>query len=49
MAGSKNANKNNAASSNVTTTTNLPGLKNIEVIVSHPMVIKENSSKPVKE
>jgi hypothetical protein len=31
------------------TTTNLPGLKGIPVIVSQPMIIKENSSKPAKK
>jgi len=30
-------------------TTNLPGMKGIPVIVSRPMIIKENSSKPAKK
>jgi len=29
--------------------TNLPGLKGIPVIVSQPMIVKENSSKPRKK
>jgi hypothetical protein len=30
------------------TTTNLPGMKGIPVIVTRPMIVKENSSKPKK-
>jgi len=30
------------------TTTNLPGLKGVPVIVTRPMILKENSSKPKK-
>ena len=30
------------------TYTNLPGLKGVPVIVSKPMIVKENSSKPKK-
>jgi hypothetical protein len=47
MARSKNTTKSGDSSSIVTTTTNLPGLKNVEVIVSYPMILKENSSKPI--
>jgi len=32
-----------------TTTTNLPGLQGIQVIVSKPALIKENSSKVTKK
>ncbi|HEY4290404.1 MAG TPA: hypothetical protein VGN00_25060 [Puia sp.] len=31
-----------------TVLTNLPGLKGIPVIVSQPLILKENSSKPIK-
>jgi len=47
----KHRNKNNINSDPgivITTTTNLPGLKGIQVIVPQPIVIKENSSKPSK-
>lgn|GEM_PF-3597663 len=30
-------------------TTNLPGMKDVPVIVSRPMILKENSSKPAKK
>jgi len=44
------ANSKNKDSRNIKTTfTNLPGLKGIKVIVSQPMIIKENSSKPIKK
>jgi hypothetical protein len=44
------ANSKNKDSRRVKTKlTNLPGLKNIPVIVSQPMIIKENSSKPIKK
>jgi len=49
MSRSKNITKeDNASGALPTTLTNLPGLKNIKVIVSYPMIVKENSSKPVK-
>jgi hypothetical protein len=32
-----------------TVLTNLLGLKGIPVIVSQPMILKENSSKPIKK
>jgi len=32
-----------------TVLTNLPGLKGIPVIVSQPLILKENSSKPIKK
>jgi hypothetical protein len=32
-----------------TTTTNLPGLRDVKVIVSQPSLIKENSSKITKK
>jgi hypothetical protein len=47
----KHRNKSNPKSDAgiaTTTTTNLPGLKGIQVIVPQPIVIKENSSKPSK-
>jgi len=44
------SNSKNKGSRRVKTTlTNLPGLKNIPVIVSQPMILKENSSKPIKK
>ena len=40
------ANQNGTTSSTTTTTTtNLPGLDNVQVVVSKPYLIKENSSK----
>jgi hypothetical protein len=51
----KNKTKNNCGTENnasistssaaTTTTSNLPGLDNVQVIISHPLLIKENSSK----
>jgi len=36
-------------SATTTTTTNLPGLRDVEVIVSTPSLVKENSSKVSKK
>lgn len=38
-----------ASSATTTITTQLPGLRDVEVIVSHPSLIKENSSKITKK
>jgi hypothetical protein len=37
------------SSTNTTTTTKLPGLRDVEVIISQPSLIKENSSKVTKK
>jgi hypothetical protein len=42
-------NKKDTEKFEITTTSNLPGLKGVPVIVSQPMIIKENSSKPKKK
>jgi hypothetical protein len=42
-------NKKDAEKLEITTTSNLPGLKGVPVIVGQPMIIKENSSKPSKK
>lgn len=41
-------NKSNSAPQYPTTLTNLPGLEGVPVIISKPMMVKENSSKPSK-
>jgi hypothetical protein len=38
-----------ASSTTTTITTKLPGLRDVEVIVSQPSLIKENSSKVTKK
>jgi len=44
------ANSKNKGSREIKTVlTNLPGLKGIPVILSQPMILKENSSKPRKK
>jgi hypothetical protein len=42
-------NKKDTEKFEITTTSNLPGLKGIPVIVPEPLLIKENSSKPAKK
>ncbi len=41
--------KKNTEKLEITTTSNLPGLKGVPVIVGRPMIIKENSSRPSKK
>jgi hypothetical protein len=49
MSGNKNSNREEGTIGGYKTTlTNLPGLKGVPIIVSHPRIVKENSSKPVK-
>ncbi|HTI91564.1 MAG TPA: hypothetical protein VL727_13310 [Puia sp.] len=44
------ANSKNKGSRKIKTVlTNLPGLKGIPVIDSQPLIVKENSSKPIKK
>ena len=44
------ANSKNTGSREVKTTyTDLPGLKGVKVILSEPMILKENSSKPKRK
>jgi hypothetical protein len=42
-------NKKDTEKFEITTTSNLPGLKGVPVIVGQPMIIRENSSKPKKK
>jgi len=49
MSENKNKNKKGMTSGGYKTViTNLPGLEGVPIIVSHPKILKENSSKPVK-
>jgi hypothetical protein len=41
--------KKNGVTIATTTTSNLPGLQGVEVIVAKPIYVKENSSKPSKK
>jgi hypothetical protein len=41
--------KDTSSSTTTTTTTKLPGMRDVEVIVSQPALIKENSSKIIKK
>jgi hypothetical protein len=45
MSRQENKKKSTDSSTTTTTTTNLPGLRDVKVIVSQPSLIKENSSK----
>jgi hypothetical protein len=45
----RKAKKTEIQSPLATTTTNLPGLEGVQVIVSKPILIKENSSKVSKD
>jgi hypothetical protein len=45
MSSQVNKEKSNKPSTVTTTNTNLPGLRDVKVIVSQPSLIKENSSK----
>jgi hypothetical protein len=41
--------KDTSSGTTTTTITKLPGMRDVEVIVSQPALIKENSSKIIKE
>ena len=43
--GTESNNNISTSSAATTTSSNLPGLDNVQVIISHPLLIKENSSK----
>jgi len=45
----KQQNKPKTGGYKTTTTTNLPGLRDVKVIISRPSLIKENSSKISKK
>jgi len=45
MSKQENKGKSENSSAATTTSTNLPGLRGVKVIVSQPSLIKENSSK----